>query len=212
MFAVAENNCAVKPAWHAGFLAMLPAIYDRLHFVFRGMSPDRREESIQESLALALRTYVKLFQQGKSAIAYPAPLANFAAKQTRAGRRLGGSLNGNDVLSGYCQRRHAIEVERLDRRDPQGCWREILVEDHRSTPAETAAARIDFATWLTRLSHHKRKVALTLADGNTTTEAAEQFGVSLGRVSQLRQELKQHWLAFHGELVGDLGTLATAAG
>jgi hypothetical protein len=40
-------------------------------------------------------------------------------------------MNINDVLSAHAQHRHGFGVKRLDRRDPAGEWREILVEDLR---------------------------------------------------------------------------------
>jgi hypothetical protein len=38
-----------------------------------------------------------------------------------------------------------------------------------------------------------------LAAGETTSRVAQRFSVSLGRISQLRRELKAAWEAFHGE-------------
>ena len=39
--------------------------------------------------------------------------------------------------------------ERLDRYDPEeGCWQEVVVEDHRTGVADLVAFRIDFREWL----------------------------------------------------------------
>lgn len=48
-------------------------------------------------------------------------------------------------------------------------WQEIVVEDHRVGPAEIAACRIDFASWLKLLPCRLRKIAWTLASGETTS-------------------------------------------
>jgi hypothetical protein len=91
-------------------------------------------------------------------------------------------------------------VERLDHFDrEESQWQEIVVEDHRAGPAEIAACRIDFASWLRLLPVRRRKVALTLARGETTSEAAKKFGVTPARVSQLRLWLKESWEGFQGE-------------
>ena len=66
-------------------------------------------------------------------------------------------------------------------------------------PAETAAARIDFGDWLGTLGRRRRRIAETLAKGETTSVAAAKFRVSLGRISQLRRELQGDWGRFHGE-------------
>jgi hypothetical protein len=55
--------------------------------------------------------------------------------------------------------------------------------------AGVAICRIDFAEWLRRLTARLRKIALALAAGETTKGAAEKFGLSPARVSQLREWL-----------------------
>jgi transposase-like protein len=44
-----------------------------------------------------------------------------------------------------------------------------------------------------------RKIALTLARGESTSEAAEKFGVTASRISQLRVWLKESWDGFQTE-------------
>jgi hypothetical protein len=44
-----------------------------------------------------------------------------------------------------------------------------------------------------------RKIAKLLATGETTTAAAEKFGLCTGRISQIRSELKAAWDRFVGE-------------
>jgi hypothetical protein len=48
-----------------------------------------------------------------------------------------------------------------------------------------------------------RKIALLLASGETMSAAAKKFGVSLGRVSQLRKWLRENWLAFQREATAE---------
>jgi len=43
-------------------------------------------------------------------------------------------------------------------------------------------------------------VAKFLANGETTTAAADKFNVSAGRISQLRRELQESWQEFLGEV------------
>ena len=89
---------------------------------------------------------------------------------------------------------------RLDYCDcKEGTWQDIVVEDRRVGPAEIAACRIDFASWLKLLPRRLRKIALTLASGETTSAAAKRFAVSAARISQLRRLLKQSWDGFQGE-------------
>jgi hypothetical protein len=115
------------------------------------------------------------------------------------GRRVGNRLRGRDVLSEYALRRHRFQVDRLDQYDrDEESWQEIVVEDRRATPAEIVATRLDFSEWLKRLPGLRRQIALALASGETTKTTAEKFGVSHGRISQLRQWFRRSWEAFHG--------------
>ena len=90
--------------------------------------------------------------------------------------------------------------DRADRpRDPQnGVWEELLLEDRKAGPAATAAARLDLRAWLRTLSKRNRQIARALAVGETTNAVAQQFGLSAGRISQLRNLFRAHWERFHG--------------
>lgn len=205
MIALAQSFCdksSVKsqPAWHAGFMALLPDIRRHILFAFRGLQADRREEAMQEALANALVAYIRLYELGKTAVAYASPLADYAVRQVCDGRQVACPLNSYEILSPYAQRKHGFTVNRLQRPDEtEGTWKEILVEDQTCTPAELAASRLDFDAWLGRLPRHKRRIASTLAGGETTSGAAKKFRVTPGRVSQLRRELAENWDEFHGE-------------
>ena len=132
-------------------------------------------------------------------MAHPGSLAKYAVAQVRVGRLVGGHLNCLDLLSKYAQHKKGFSVQRLDHFDEaENAWKEVVVEDRRATPADVAACRLDFSAWLRRLSPRTRKIALTLAAGHRTSDVAQRFKVSAGRVSQLRKWLKARWEAFQG--------------
>ena len=160
---------------------------------------------IQEVVANCYRTWVLLVRRGKESVAYPTPLAQYAIRQVRDGRRVGGRQNAQDIMSPSASRLHGFTVERFDQRDQQtGILNEQLVEDRRAGPAATAAARLDLAAWLRTLSKRNRQIARALSLGETTCDVAKQFGLTAGRVSQLRVWLRKHWEQFQGDgqLVG----------
>src|SRR6478672_1414335 len=76
------------------FLAMLPRIRKALSFAFRHMRRDVRREAIQECLASAWRAFLRLVERGKESIAYATPLALYAVKAYRAGRKVAGKTRG----------------------------------------------------------------------------------------------------------------------
>jgi hypothetical protein len=189
------------PAWHAKFLAMLPAIRRTAEISFRMCRPELRSELIEVTVAHSLVAFARLVELGREDLAFASALARFGVAQTRAGRRVGSSLNIRDIMSSYAQHRKGFHVERLDYFDEEeNSWQEIVVEDKRATPAEIAECRIDFAEWLDRLPHRQRKIAMTLATGETTKATAKRFAVSPARISQFRRAFQTSWFAFHGEV------------
>ena len=103
-----------------------------------------------------------------------------------------------------------LVVARLDRRDKDDDrqWCEVLVEDRHADAAAIVQTKLDFSDWLASLKRRDRRVAEFLAQGETTKAAARKFGVSAGRISQLRKELAANWRAFIGD---DPGPAAAAA-
>ena len=201
MIRVASQQRPVAADWRPAFLAMLPVIETHARCTFRRLDPEAREEAVQEVIANACCAFARLAQRGKIALAYPTVLARYGVAQVKDGRKVGGHLNVRDVSSAYAQRRKGIVVERLDHfDDEENAWCELLVEDHRTGPAEVAATRLDFAAWLRILPGRLRRIAQTLATGETTTATAKRFNVSPGRISQLRKELFRVWQTFQGEL------------
>jgi hypothetical protein len=179
------------------FLEMLPVIRRYARMAFRDRDPEARAEKVQEVIANAFVAFRRLVEQGKADLAYPTPLAMYAIRQVKSGRHVGSKLNVRDVSSRHCQIRKGIRLGRLDHYDKDAeQWKEILVEDHRAGPAEIAAVRIDFASWLASLPGRLRKIVATLAAGEGTVAAAKRFGVSAARISQLRGELKASWDCF----------------
>ena len=179
------------------FLELLPTIQEQAHHAFRCEPPERQEEMIAEVVANAFVAFVRLVDRGLGDVVYPTPLARFAVRQVRSGRKVGGCLNVNDVSSGYAQKSKGFVLQSLDQysqRKKQ--WKEILIEDRRTGPAQTAAARIDIGDWFASLPRKKRRIAEKLAVGESTSAAARKFHVSHGRISQVRRELLDNWQAF----------------
>jgi len=161
------------PQWHTPFLAMVPAIAKHAKIAFRERSPEEREELVQECVANCLAAYVRLVQLGKQDLAYPSVLARYAVAQIRDGRRIGSRMNVKDVSSLYCRQRKGVNMTHLHRYDKaEERWKEVVVEDKRSGPAEIAATRIDFTAWLRSLPQRNRQIAKELATGESTQVVA----------------------------------------
>jgi hypothetical protein len=182
------------------FLEMLHAIRRQAHFAFQHCDPESREELTAEVVANCYCAYRRLVDRGCLERAYPTPLADYAIRQVRAGRRIGNPSNIHDMSSAICQRQKGVTLKRLDRHDVQSdAWHQILVEDRQAGPADVAMTRIDFGAWLNSLPKPTRRAAEILATGEATGQVARMFGLTPGRISQLRRELYRAWLAFIGE-------------
>lgn len=188
--------------WQPQFLALLPTILRYVEPAFRKLDPDAKAEAVQEAVANACVAFARLVERGKESLAFGTVLARFAIGQVRAGRRVGGKQNIKDILSTQFQKRQNFCVECLDRFDlAKECWQEAVIEDRRTPILDQVWFRIDFPEWLKTLSWKNRKIAQALAAGHRTIDVAQSWGLSLGRISQLRRELFDSWQRFQGEAV-----------
>lgn len=180
------------------FLQMLPSIRAQARFAFRHLKPEAKAEAVEEVIANAFVAFSRLVQLGKADLAYPTPLAQYAIKQVRSGRRVGSKLCVNDVLSPYAQQRKRFDVARLDRQK-DGEWIEAIIPDDSRPVADQAAFRVDFPEWLDTLASRKRRIAKALSSGHRTKDVSRRFRLSPGRISQLRIELRLSWEEYQGE-------------
>lgn len=189
-----------QAAHHARFVKMLPQIQRYASFYFRKETRADREDLVAEVVGMSYLSFASLVERDRLEFAFPSTLARYACKLTRAGRRVGNRSDIRDLMSRRA-RKKGIFIHGLFEQDERGRWEELIVEDKKTRPADVATCRVDFRAWLATLPLRNRRIAEALAAGSTTSEVAERFGVSSGRVSQLRRELDSLWQEFHGELV-----------
>jgi len=188
-----QKSRCVRPDL-SGFLAFLPAIQRTALAAFHSFPFAEREELVAEAIAISFILYARLIERGRSRDVFGTSLARYAIARVRSGRCASGRLRPRDALSRIAQQRHRFGVERLDTFDGEVTRALPLVQ--RPTPAEIVAWRMDFTAWLAQLPPRLRRIALILAEGTSTTAAASQCGLSPGRISQLRRQLKANWDQF----------------
>ena len=117
------------------FLMILPRIQSQAWNAFQGLSFDLRQELQSEVVGHCWQSFLKLFELGKHEEVPPVTLAKFAIRAVRSGRRIGTSLNINDISSDYCQRRIGIRFTSFCMIDQNGDnWVESLIADERARP------------------------------------------------------------------------------
>jgi hypothetical protein len=184
---------------------MIPVITRYARAAFRDLDPETREDLVQECVANCCCAYARLVERGKQHVAFPTRLANYAVRQIKDGRRVGKKQNVRDVYDQHAQIRGGYQLKHIGspRDQRSGGWREQLVENKRTTPADLAAFKIDFGAWFPSLPGRTRRLAEDLAMGERTGDVARKHGVSPSRVSQLRRELQRSWEEFVGDGDGD---------
>jgi hypothetical protein len=187
-------NDKPEACWQNSFLEILPEIKRRLRMAFCRLSPETREEAIAEGVVSCLLAYARLHEQGRTGSVTPSNLVWYAALQVKSGRPAAGSMNGTDPLSRYAQLENGIQVE-------QGKWIDLLVEDKRASVPDQVAAKLDVGAWFGTLSRRMKQIARDLAFGFSTSEVARKYGVTAGRISQLRRVLESSWADFQKESV-----------
>ena len=177
--------------WQSAFVEMIPELKRRLGTSFRDLDPEAREDSIGEAIVHSLLAYVRLHERGRAQVATASTLAWYAALAVKRGRPAGNRINGEDPLSRYAQLSKGFQLEHR-----HGNWLDLMVEDKRATIFDQVSAKLDVGAWFGTLSRRMKEIARDLAHGSTTSEVATRYGLSCGRISQLRRELEQSWADF----------------
>jgi hypothetical protein len=188
----------------ARFQVLLPRIELHARVFFRHVRcPDRKQDAISECLALAWKWFVRLAEQGKDASRFVSALASFCARRVNSGRRLCGKERANDVLSSAAQQRRGFTVSPLpDGSSLAGNVFDEALADNTITPVpEQVIFRLDWPAWLRTRTDRDRRIINAMALSERTTILARKFGVSPGRISQLRQEFHADWEHFCADSV-----------
>ena len=199
--------------YHAAFLGLVPAIERRVRFALRGRPPVDQEEAAAEAVATAYAAQARLAARGRDGVRdFPTALVGYAVLSAKAGRLVGVRNSSTDVLSPLARRKWGFRVESLSgpaegeapgRGEPNRP-RELndrLRDNTRTAVPDQAAFRIDFPAFLGELCPRDRALAEFLALGNSGQAAAERFGLTEGRVSQLRRVWRDRWRQSQGEMV-----------
>jgi hypothetical protein len=209
MIASPSFNTPATDHLQSRFLALLPRIEHSARFYFRARTcAAGKADSVAETVAMCWHWFCRLAQRGKDASRFVYSLVNLAARTVKAGRRLCALGRGNDVLSFHIQQRHGFKVESLftkdgaqhepveksvgNNQDPVSLEERLC--DNTQTPVpDQAAFRIDWPRFLESLCDRDQRLAAYLSLGNSARKAASAFGLSEGRIAQLRQKWRREW-------------------
>jgi hypothetical protein len=197
----------------ARFLMLLPKIERCARFHFRGVEcAATRADRVAEVVAMCWKSFVRLAEQGKDGADFVTTLATLAARGVKSGRRLCGQERSKDVMSSRAQRRNGFRLTFLRLSTSYPCisslvasqegvhaYHERLTDNTVTPPPDAAAFRLDFPRFLGGLDPRDRDLAMYLSLGHKPVRAATKFGLSPGRVTQLRQRWCRDWHVFTGD-------------
>jgi len=196
------DSVALARLQSAFLTSVLPRVVAHGHIYFRHlMSAELKEEYIAEMVALAWKWHRRLAERGKDAASFPTALATFAARAVRSGRRLAGMDRARDALSPQARQRHGFAVCKLpDYSALDGSpLHEALHDNTQSPVVEQVCFRLDFPAWRASHTDRDRRVLDDLMLGERTLDVAGKYGLSPGRVSQLRREFLLDWRRYISE-------------
>jgi hypothetical protein len=211
MIASASPPCGTPTpdALESQFLGVLPRLVTHAQIAFRGVRcPGRKQDLISETLGLCWAWYRRLAARGRDPGQFVSALAGFAARAARCGRRVTGQESANDVLSERARARHGFTLSSLPasvrtchenlygdvtRQREQDVFEERLRENAVTPIPDQVQFRIDFPAWRSTLSERNRRLLDALMTGARTLDVSRKFGLTPGRVAQLRREFHDAW-------------------
>jgi hypothetical protein len=168
----------------ATFSRLLPDLSRLAESHFRYLGPEAKEEAVQNSIALAWKSFASLVEQGrgeepgiiKSAL-------RFSIKRTKAGRTMPNNDDARKPTDVY------RNVQRGQVRFEHGDLNHF-VDDQTPVP-DQVSFRLDVPAFLDSLGERKRRMAEALMEGERTDEVARQFDVTPAAVSQFRNRFRE---------------------
>lgn len=181
------------------FLSVLPRIELHARISFRDVRcPARKDDLIQETVAIAWESFQRTSQQGKDPTTFVSAIARYAVLHVRNHRNLCGTEKSKDAMSKLGQHRSGFTTLSLS----GGCemdhfnWEDALRDNSQTPIPEQVVFRVDFPRWLSSMQDREQQLVGQFLLGESNHVLAQRFGISRGRISQLRRELYESWQQF----------------
>ena len=147
----------------------------------------------------------RVAQRDKDVAEFLKPFSEFLVRAINNGRRLLGYEKAKDAMTGMTQRRRGFRVESLlmemqasheslystvHGQREHDTFEERLCDNSTTPVPDQAAFRIDWPAWLQTRTDRDRRIIGDLMAGERTFDVSRKYGLSPGRISQLRRELR----------------------
>jgi DNA-directed RNA polymerase specialized sigma24 family protein len=154
---------------------------------FYYLDPEKREEAVQNTLALAWKSFHKLSRQGRANAGILKSVVHYAVRKTQCKQVAQDKARAKDALD--YRDRSRVKFE----------WTDLNGLVGRNTPIlDQVSFRMDIPAFLGTLKPRHRLLACELAAGMTTVEAAERHGLTPSGISQFRRRFRRRFDEFFG--------------
>jgi hypothetical protein len=188
-----------RDALERRYLAVLPRIVRHARIVFRCVRCwHTRQDKIQEVRALCWRWVRQLHRARRKWWTFVSRLADYACRAVKSGRKVAGSISIRDVMNEISQARRGYYIGKFPdiATESANSLTEALSDNTRSPVPDQVQFRCDFPAWLATLGARDRQIIADMARGEKTKHLAANYGVSPGRISQLRRRFHDGWEQF----------------
>lgn len=179
-------------AWLRDFMEALPTIEKVARFRLRAIRGQRRDEVEADLLYYAWANYRSLCERGIDPKPFLGKIAEYSCRAAASASR----DPINEPLSRYARDRRGFTTQSLHAGEDGELPAELaatLADRKVVSPADEAAANLDFQEWLDSLSVLERQVAGDMMAGLDNTEVGKRHGFSRGWGSLLRVRLRNSW-------------------
>jgi hypothetical protein len=200
-----------EPTLQSKFEALLPRIIDCLRKAcWRLRCAESRADFIAEGVGLCWKWFCRAVAKGKDVASFVTAMAKLAARAVQYGRTVCGQQKAKDVMSLTAKRKHGVVVERfgsgqihfqtassgVGHQHKEILFEDALAENTVTSIPQQVMFRVDWPRFVEKQSHRDQQLMEFLAAGNSNQDAATKFGLTPGRVSQLRRSWCEAWQEF----------------
>jgi hypothetical protein len=154
---------------------------------FHYLDAEKREEAVQNTLALAWKSFCKLFRQGRANAGILKSVMWYAVRKTQCKQVAQDKAKAKDAMN--YRDRGKVKFEPVDLNGLIGRNTSVL---------DQVSFRMDITAFLGTLKPRHRMLAYELASGMTPGEVAERHGLTPSGISQFRRRLRRQFDEFFG--------------
>ena len=148
-----------------------------------------RDDLVAETMAMSWKWYLKLEADGRNPCEFLNGIVRNAARAAYAGRGFAHNARKKDAMNPFERTFISLPMHST----LNGSIFDEALHDPAWPVPDQAAFRIDFPQWRASYDQFKRAVMDAMAMGERTKDLAERFGLTPGRISQMREEFHRNW-------------------